>query len=107
MNANCPQSSVPQTEIQTERSGHVGVWWFPRDFSQSRYGERNTGSNACTLIAILVAQKCYEKEIKIWGHDEQPLNKELICALGDSILEGEYHIETQHNKQYNLYRHIN
>jgi len=82
---DCSQCS-PQIECETR--GHVRIWWFPRDFSQSWFGGRDTGSNPCTLIALLVAQRCYQQEIKIWDHEEQSLNTQLISALADSIVEG-------------------
>ncbi|XP_067014160.1 uncharacterized protein [Anabrus simplex] len=75
-------------EIECERWGDVSIWWFPRDFSQSRYGDRNTGSNACTLIALLVAQRCNQNNIKIWTKEDFTLNKSIITALAESILEG-------------------
>lgn len=42
--------------LNHERHGHVGVWWFPKDFSQSRYGKyKSSGTNSCTIISLMLA----------------------------------------------------
>ncbi|XP_036326362.1 uncharacterized protein LOC118739252 [Rhagoletis pomonella] len=39
-----------------ERSGNLNIWWFPKEFSQSRYGEyHHSGTNSCTLITLILA----------------------------------------------------
>ncbi|KAK7864351.1 hypothetical protein R5R35_009186 [Gryllus longicercus] len=80
-------NTLVEPEIESETRGHVRVYWFPRDFSQSRFGDRATGSNACTLIALLMAQRCYQQEIKICTPDNQ-ISKATVNALAESILEG-------------------
>lgn len=47
---------------------NLRVTWFEPDFSQSRYNFefKNSGSNACTLIAILVASKVHYGKIKVY-----------------------------------------
>lgn len=47
-----------------------------------------SGSNACTLIAVLLAHRSYMKQIKTEAQD-QKLSEHLISAIGESILEGE------------------
>ncbi|XP_049775538.1 uncharacterized protein LOC126458411 isoform X2 [Schistocerca serialis cubense] len=78
-------NSLPETV--TEIWGDVIIWWFPRDFSQSRIGDKCTGSNACTLIALLVAHQCYKDNINI-SPGEQRLSSHIITALAESIMEG-------------------
>lgn len=50
----------PKYETQYIFKENLRVTWFETDFSQSKYNfeNRKTGSNACTLIAILTASKC-------------------------------------------------
>ncbi|XP_034485787.1 uncharacterized protein LOC117790439 [Drosophila innubila] len=41
-----------------EQVNDVSIWWFPPDFSQSRFGDyQESGSNSCTLISLLIADK--------------------------------------------------
>lgn len=57
----------PKYEYEYLFESHLRVTWFERDFSQSRFNfeKTNTGSNACTLIAVLLAAKCYTNKIQV------------------------------------------
>uniref|UniRef100_T1J4V4 Uncharacterized protein n=1 Tax=Strigamia maritima TaxID=126957 RepID=T1J4V4_STRMM len=80
---------VPNLKCSLE--GGVKVWWFPADFCQSRLGDRligGTGSNACTIITLLMAHKIHSLGIQIWGHEDQPLNRQLMSAFAESIIDG-------------------
>lgn len=47
--------------------GNIIIWWFHRDFSQSRYNYKNvpSGSNACTIITVLMAAQCHYNNISV------------------------------------------
>ncbi|KAI4464644.1 hypothetical protein MML48_3g00005270 [Holotrichia oblita] len=79
----------PKYEYEYLFESNLRVTWFERDFSQSRFNfeKTNTGSNACTLIAVLLAAKCYTNKIQMHG-PEKHINYFLVKALGESILEG-------------------
>ncbi|XP_046485913.1 uncharacterized protein [Neodiprion pinetum] len=103
----------PDADYELEHQGPVLVWWFGQNFSQSRYGDRTNGktvknrfefpnfrfrsfpapgSNACTLIAVLVALRISQSDMKIsGGHDccaQTPLSSQLIKCLADSFVQG-------------------
>lgn len=40
------------------------------------------GSNACTLIAVLLAGRIDEYKIQLWGYIDQPLSRMLVNSLG-------------------------
>lgn len=72
----------------------IHCWVFPLDISQSRLGDRQTTSNACTLIALMLARYIYHT-----GHRSTPaaiLNQAVCLAVSEhfvqlvanSILEG-------------------
>jgi hypothetical protein len=46
------------------------------------------GSNACTLIAVLLAGRMDEFRIPVWGFVDQPLSRMLINSLAEAIIEG-------------------
>ncbi|GAB6020185.1 hypothetical protein CHUAL_002905 [Chamberlinius hualienensis] len=73
---------------------NVKVWWFPQDFCQSRLGDRVIGSNACTLIDVLLVHRINFNQITIDGHLEGPLSHILISALAESIIDGNEIYET-------------
>lgn len=57
----------PKHDSEVLYKDYLRVTWFESDFSQSRYNynNKNNGSNACTLIAILVATQCYMDQIMV------------------------------------------
>ncbi|XP_022901831.1 uncharacterized protein [Onthophagus taurus] len=65
------------------------ITWFESNFSQSRYNFEhiNIASNACTIIVILLAAKCFENKIHMFG-PEKDINYFLVKAFGECILEG-------------------
>ncbi|ODN02950.1 hypothetical protein Ocin01_03719 [Orchesella cincta] len=77
---------TPDVFSQTDRG--VNVWWFPTTFSQSQLGDRVIGSNACTLIAVLLGGRVTEFNIVIWGYQDQPLSRMLVTSLAEAIIEG-------------------
>lgn len=54
-------------KYHTEHIGTIRVTWFEPRFSQSHYNihNRTNGSNACTLIAVLMAAKCYHYNVTV------------------------------------------
>lgn len=50
----------PHYNVELLYKDYLKVIWFESAFSQSRYNfeNKNTGSNACTLIAVLMAIQC-------------------------------------------------
>ncbi|XP_075160342.1 uncharacterized protein LOC142233326 [Haematobia irritans] len=51
-----------------EQHNHVNIWWFPKNFCQSTFGEyRRSGTNSCTVISLILANK---------------ISKELVFAEG-------------------------
>lgn len=57
----------PSYESIFYNDDNLEVVWFETHFSQSRYNSSRTvnGSNACTIIAILVAAKVHFNKIKV------------------------------------------
>ncbi|XP_026850142.1 uncharacterized protein LOC113567168 [Drosophila persimilis] len=46
-----------------ETIDNLNIWWFPRDFCQSRFGEfQQSGTNSCTLISLILADKVSKAE---------------------------------------------
>ncbi|ENN77360.1 uncharacterized protein LOC109537487 [Dendroctonus ponderosae] len=79
----------PQFETEHVGGGAIRVTWFEPKFSQSHYNvhNRTSGSNACTLIAILMASKCHDYNVVI-KYPQENLNIRLIHLLAISMLEG-------------------
>lgn len=70
-----------------ENCNNVSVWWFPLDFCQSRYGEyREYGTNSCTLISLIVADKVAKENVR--NGTSHILPKELIDIFGSAMNEG-------------------
>lgn len=47
-----------------------------------------SGSNACTLITVLLSGKINEFKIVIWGYQDQPLSRMLVTSLAEAIIDG-------------------
>ncbi|EFA03775.1 hypothetical protein TcasGA2_TC013886 [Tribolium castaneum] len=75
--------------INLQSHPEIRVTHFEPKFSQSHYNYQNVSvsSNACTLIAILMASYCRHERIIINKPDE-PVNPRLIYLLAYSILDG-------------------
>lgn len=75
-------------KLYGNQQNDIKVWWFPSDFCQSRLGDRKIGSNACTLIAVILAYRIHDQGIGISGKLQKPLSRRLISALAESIVDG-------------------
>lgn len=115
----------PKYEIEYVYEDKIRITWFESHFSQSHYNVHNTskGSNACTLIAVLMASKCNQYKVVVspilytfarWNTSDyfpqingpkKCLNIRLIQLLACSMLEGNrIHEEL---KLKNVLKHIN
>ncbi|XP_017772698.1 PREDICTED: uncharacterized protein LOC108559843 [Nicrophorus vespilloides] len=79
----------PRYDSETICQDKLRVTWFEIDFSQSRYNFENKvcGSNACTLIVLLVAAICNRENVQCFGPNKQ-INYYVIRALGRAMLYG-------------------
>lgn len=57
----------PKYDVEYVYDEKIRVTWFESHFSQSHYNVHNTskGSNACTLIAVLMASKCNQYKVVV------------------------------------------
>lgn len=70
-----------------EQHAHVNIWWFPKEFCQSRFGEyRGSGTNSCTLISLILADKISKEHVHEQGMDILP--PRAVEMFGDAINEG-------------------
>ena len=59
--------------LRSERvAGDICAWHFPKEISQSTFNGRN-GSNACSLISILIAYLFGKKKCKFQTKDSFPI----------------------------------
>ena len=58
--SECRDSIIP---CHTIHDSSVVYWHFPRNISQSHFGGRN-GSNACTIIAVLISRAFHTCELR-------------------------------------------
>ncbi|KAF7284177.1 uncharacterized protein LOC143202138 [Rhynchophorus ferrugineus] len=96
----------PQYEIDRIFDDNITVMWFEPKFSQSHYNVHNktNGSNACTLIVVLIAAHLDKKKLLIY-ESEYSTNKDLIQFLAISMLQGnKIHEEL---KMRRLLKHLN
>lgn len=49
---------------------------------------RLIGSNACSLIAVLIAGRIDDFNLQIWGYLDQPLTRLLVTSIAEAIIEG-------------------
>ncbi|XP_050307006.1 uncharacterized protein LOC126743819 [Anthonomus grandis grandis] len=96
----------PRYETDLYGNGLIRISWFEPKFSQSHYNIHNisNGSNACTLIAVLMASKLKEYNVLIHNPQEN-LNIRLIHLLAISMLQGNKIHEDL--KKKNMLKHIN
>ena len=68
----------PKNEFELLFDDKLRVTWFEPSFSQSRYGNKSEGcgSNACTLIVVLLATKCHLDNIQV---EVVPVNLTRKC----------------------------
>ncbi|KAM8707768.1 hypothetical protein ACLKA7_014841 [Drosophila subpalustris] len=62
--SNSFERSTPTSRMAIhEQIDNLNIWWFPRDFCQSRFGEfQQSGTNSCTLISLILADKVAKAE---------------------------------------------
>ncbi|XP_012284809.1 uncharacterized protein LOC105702094 [Orussus abietinus] len=69
--------------VKETYNNQVDVYWYNRDFSQSRYPPGQEVSEACTLICLLVAQRVSQTGLLIWDvgslHGLNIIIAEAIC----------------------------
>ncbi|KRF93795.1 uncharacterized protein Dmoj_GI15235, isoform B [Drosophila mojavensis] len=88
---------------QYEEIGNVNIWWFPEDFCQSRFGDyRKSGTNSCTLISLILADKV--SKMPSLSQNVKELPEKAWDLIGDSINEGNivYHDEISANLNINI-----
>ncbi|XP_054735337.1 uncharacterized protein LOC129242608 [Anastrepha obliqua] len=72
-----------------ERNGNLNIWWFPREFSQSRYGEfHHSGTNSCTLITLLLANMVAQKGRGFYCQRMQDLPPRAVEIFAEAINKG-------------------
>ncbi|XP_030758309.1 uncharacterized protein LOC115884013 [Sitophilus oryzae] len=106
VSSNLELPFFPQYELESVYDDTISVMWFETKFSQSHYNVHNktNGSNACTLIVVLIAAKCHATKVLI-NEPECGTNKKLIYLLATSMLEGnKIHEELKVKK---LLKHLN
>lgn len=71
-----------------EKRNNVNVWWFPKEFCQSRFGEyRESGTNSCTLISLLLAD-ALSKDLALQMATRTGLPQRTIEIFGNAMNEG-------------------
>ncbi|KAL3282886.1 hypothetical protein HHI36_006044 [Cryptolaemus montrouzieri] len=82
----------PKYETDFLYDDKLKVTWFEPKFSQSFYNFQNSpnGSNACTLICILLAAKCNMTRDKLPLSLNKDISPKLINIFARSMLEGNY-----------------
>lgn len=72
-----------------EKFNNVHIWWFPKHFCQSRYGDyQESGNNSCTLIALIYANKLCK--MPTFSQSESELPPLAWVVIGDAINEGNW-----------------
>lgn len=85
---DCSSRSHPDhltVRCKTIRNTSMNFYHFPREICQSYYGGRN-GSNACTVIAVLIARAFCYGDVK--PQQAEPLNEAWINLFSTCIAEG-------------------
>lgn len=72
-----------------EKYQNVHMWWFPAHFCQSRHGDyQESGSNSCTLIALIYANKLCK--MPTFSQSESEMPPLAWVVIGDAINEGNW-----------------
>ncbi|XP_025409537.1 uncharacterized protein LOC112682957 [Sipha flava] len=67
----------------------VHFLWYPPKFSQSRLGNKKTkGSNACTIIALLMAKNVHKSSVRLKCMFTSPTQDVLAKLFSDAIRKG-------------------
>lgn len=70
-----------------EKFTSVHIWWFPKDFCQSRFGHyQESGNNSCTLISLIYANKLCK--MPTFSQSESQMPPLAWVVIGDAINEG-------------------
>lgn len=74
----------PKYEFELLFKDKLRVTWFEPNFSQSQYcnKSKSCGSNACTLIVVLLTMKCHLDNIQVIVH-WSTLRKSVIAVFTD------------------------
>ncbi|CAH1114299.1 unnamed protein product [Psylliodes chrysocephalus] len=96
----------PKYEVEYFYDNSLCIVWFESNFSQAYYNvhKTNRGSNACTLIAVLMAAKCHKFNLLV-HYPFHCLNMSMIQLFAISMLEGNKIHESL--KLKNQLKHIN
>ncbi|XP_039963689.1 uncharacterized protein LOC126762117 [Bactrocera neohumeralis] len=72
-----------------ERNGNLNIWWFPKEFSQSRYGEyHHSGTNSCTLITLILADMVAKEGRGFYCQRMQDLPPRAVEIFAEGINKG-------------------
>jgi hypothetical protein len=71
----------------------VRVWWFPPDFTQTHINGRyepngKKGSNACTIICILMAHRVHDEGFVLRVQPGASLDRTFVSSFAQCISEG-------------------
>nr|CDJ86859.1 Protein C09H10.9 [Haemonchus contortus] len=85
---------TPYVEAVLEQ-GSISVWRMPAAVSQSRLGGRNAPSNACTVIAVRMAEIIHRTDTKMPSFFKTKTStKSLRAAAGHEEMNDSIHNET-------------
>uniref|UniRef100_A0A1I8NXQ6 Uncharacterized protein n=1 Tax=Stomoxys calcitrans TaxID=35570 RepID=A0A1I8NXQ6_STOCA len=71
-----------------EQKNLLNIWWFPREFCQSAYGEfRHSGTNSCTLISLILANEM-AKELVFKTNTARSLPTRAVEIFAHAMNEG-------------------
>ncbi|KAK9878457.1 hypothetical protein WA026_022097 [Henosepilachna vigintioctopunctata] len=90
----------PKYETDFLYNDKLRVTWFEPKFSQSFYNYQNAanGSNACTLICIILAANCNKERAQLPISLNKDISPKLINIFARSMLDGNYIHETLKRK---------
>ncbi|XP_050431115.1 uncharacterized protein LOC126839747 [Adelges cooleyi] len=84
---HCNSRSLESFKFVSE--GDIHIMWYPSAFSQSKLGNENAeGSNACTIIVLLIATKIRNSNTRVQCLFSSPTKETLVKLFSDAILEG-------------------
>ncbi|CAD7005202.1 unnamed protein product [Ceratitis capitata] len=74
-----------------ERNGNLNIWWFPKEFSQSRYGEyHHSGTNSCTLITLILADMVAKEGRGFYCQRMQDVPPRAVDIFAEAINKGNH-----------------
>ncbi|KAL1456143.1 hypothetical protein WDU94_000893 [Cyamophila willieti] len=83
-------------DFKRELNNNLDIVWLPESFSQSKFTNSTKGSNACTLIVLLLSKQIESmdrrnkkrEDFLAMDSEESELNLEILYILAESILQG-------------------